>query len=255
MSFFTTNNNTAGVISNLAPPAWNSITRFDDKLSFMVNIFFVFFCCFTAAYIKSNATICATPITFLNEETWNEIDTCWPRDKIRDGGEYLHDLFSSKSFHICAKKPQDKWVDRTFPKSKGKFFMEKSFCHRNNRENATDFQSWSWTCKTRNEWLFRSYCKLAVTDGHGLKWCIKMEKFFVLIYLSPCFIKFEVIRLCIFWVVMQITWVVWKLMAPCIMLISILEVCKFFVWSYRKNVVAITHWCNFRQQRSVLTQF
>ena len=36
----------------------------------------------------------------------------------------LHDLFSSKSVHICAKKPQDKWVDRTLLKSKEKFFME-----------------------------------------------------------------------------------------------------------------------------------
>ena len=37
--------------------------------------------------------------------------------------------------------------------------------------------------------------------------------------------------------------------------ISILEVCRFFVWFYRKNVVVITRWCNFRQQRLVLTQF
>ena len=57
--------------------------------------------CFTAA--QSNAI----HLCFLNEETWNELDTRWPRDKIQDGGGYLHDLFSSKSFHICAKKPQD----------------------------------------------------------------------------------------------------------------------------------------------------
>ena len=31
---------------------------------------------------------------FWNEETWNELDTRWPRDKIPDGGGYLHDLFS-----------------------------------------------------------------------------------------------------------------------------------------------------------------
>ena len=170
----------------------------------------------------------------------------------------LHNLFSSKSFHICAKKPQELWVDRTFPKSKGKFFMEiilsSKYSWKRNRFNA-DFQLWLWTCETRNEWLFRSYYKLAVTDGHGLKWCIKMDKLFVSIYLFPCFIKFEVVQLCIFCVVMQITWVVWKLMASSIMLISILEVCRFFVWSYRKNVVVITRRCNFRQQRSVLTQF
>ena len=43
-----------------------------------------------------------------------------------------------------------------------------------------------------------------VTDGHGLKLCIKMDKLFVLDYLSPCFIKLGVVRLCIFSVVMQL---------------------------------------------------
>ena len=43
-----------------------------------------------------------------------------------------------------------------------------------------------------------------VTDGHGLKWCIKMDKPFVLDYLSPCFIKLGVVWLCIFCVVMQL---------------------------------------------------
>ena len=43
-----------------------------------------------------------------------------------------------------------------------------------------------------------------VTDGHRLKWCIKMDKLFVLDYLSPCFIKLGVVRLCIFCVVMQL---------------------------------------------------
>ena len=126
MSFFTTNNNTV-VISNLAPPAWNSITRFDANY-LMFCLFgdtwsFVMFSSFSSAVLllhNQTRSICA----ILNEETWNELDTCWPCDKIQDGGEYLHDLFSSKSFHICAKKPQDKWVDRTFPKPKGKFFVE-----------------------------------------------------------------------------------------------------------------------------------
>ena len=59
--------------------------------------------CFTAA--RSNTI----HLCFLNEETWNELDIHWPHDKIQDGGGYLHDLsvFYSKSFHICAKKPQD----------------------------------------------------------------------------------------------------------------------------------------------------
>ena len=43
-----------------------------------------------------------------------------------------------------------------------------------------------------------------VTDGQGLKWCIKMDKLFVLDYLSPCFIKLGVVRFCIFCVVMQL---------------------------------------------------
>ena len=77
---------------------------------------FIFFCCFTAAQSRS---IKRDPFVqrlqhFLNEETWNELDARWPRDKIQDGGGNLHDFFSSKSFHICAKKPQDIWVDRTF---------------------------------------------------------------------------------------------------------------------------------------------
>ena len=56
-----------------------------------------------------------------------------------------------------------------------------------------------------------------------------------------------------------ITWVIWKQMVLCIMpivmRISILEACRFFVEFYRKNVVVITRWCNFHQQRSFLTQF
>ena len=68
MSFFTTNNNTI-VTSNLAPPAWNSITRFDanyfmfclfgDTLSFMFSSFS------PAVLLLHNQTqsICATPIT------------------------------------------------------------------------------------------------------------------------------------------------------------------------------------------------
>ena len=42
----------------------------------------------SAVLLLHNQTqsICA----ILNEKTWNElhVDTCWPRDKIQDGGEY-----------------------------------------------------------------------------------------------------------------------------------------------------------------------
>ena len=75
-----------------------------------------------------------------------------------------------------------------------------------------------------------------VTDGHELKRCTyKMDKLFVLIYLSPCLIKLGVVRLGIFCVVMQITRVVCKQIILCIMCISILEVCRFFVCFYRKK--------------------
>ena len=130
MLFFTTNNNTV-VISNLAPPAWNSITRFDanylmfclfgDTLSFMM------FSSFSSAVLllhNQTQSICATPITFFErgdlERARHSLAT-WQDSRWR---KILHDLFSSKSFHICAKKPQDIWVDRTFSKSKGKSFME-----------------------------------------------------------------------------------------------------------------------------------
>ena len=77
---------------------------FGDTLSFMM------FSLFSSAVLllhNQTQSICAMPKHFLNEETWNELDTRWPHDKIQDGGGYLHNLFSSKSFHICAKKPQD----------------------------------------------------------------------------------------------------------------------------------------------------
>ena len=122
-------------------------------------------------------SICA----FLNGETWNELDTCWPHDKIQDGGEYLHDLFSSRSFHICAKKPQDKWVDQTFPKPNGKFFVEiilsSKYSWKRNRFSIVIVSMWD------SKWMTYLELSFDVTDGHGLKWCIKMDKLFVLIYL------------------------------------------------------------------------
>ena len=72
-----------------------------------IKFYDVFFCCFTAA--QSNAIhLCnAYCITFFERgdlewarhslATWQ--DSRWRR--------ILHNLFSSKSFHICAKKPQD----------------------------------------------------------------------------------------------------------------------------------------------------
>ena len=49
-----------------------------------------------------------------------------------------------------------------------------------------------------SKWMIYPELSSDVTDGHGPKWCIKMDKLFVLDYLSPCFIKLGVNRLCIF---------------------------------------------------------
>ena len=134
------------------------------------------------------------------------LDTCWPRDKVQDGGEYLHNLFSFKP---------DLWVDWTFPKPKGKFFAEiilsSKYSWKRNRFSIVIVNMWD------SKWMTYLELSFDLTDGqYGLKWCIKMDKLFVLIYLSPCFIKLVVVQLCIFCVVMQITWVVWKQTVPCI---------------------------------------
>ena len=108
MSFFTTNNNTV-VISNLAPPAWNLITRFDanylmfclfgDTLSFMM------FSSFSSAVLllhNQTQSICATPITFFERGdlerarhslfTWQ--DSRWRRIFARS---FLFQVFP----HLC----------------------------------------------------------------------------------------------------------------------------------------------------------
>ena len=76
---------------------------------YMIDVFFVFFCCFTAGWSNS---IHLLNVNFFNEETWNELGTYWPRDKVWDDEEYLHDVFTSKSFHICAKKQKiNEWIE------------------------------------------------------------------------------------------------------------------------------------------------
>ena len=47
-------------------------------------------------------SIFMAPVTFYDLDLETN-QTCWPREKIQNGGEYLHDLFSFKSFCICAK--------------------------------------------------------------------------------------------------------------------------------------------------------
>ena len=182
------------------------------------DVVFVFFCCFTAA--QSNAIhLCNFERGDLERTrhllaTWQ--DSRWRRIFAR--------FFSSRSFHICAKKPQGKWVDRTFPEPKGKFFVEiilsSKYSWKRNRFSIMFVNMWD------SKWITYPELSFDVTDGRGLKRCIKMDKLSVLIYLSPCFIKLGVVQLCIFCVVMQITWVVWKQTVPCILRISILEVCR-----------------------------
>ena len=126
------------------------------------DVFFVFFYCFTAAQSNANH-LCNAKTVFERGDlerarhslaTWQ--DSRWRRIFARIRSY----LFSSKSFHICAKKPQDIWVDRTFQSLKENSSW-KSFCHQNTHENATDFQSWSWT-----------YVRLEMNDLSGvIVWC------------------------------------------------------------------------------------
>ena len=142
---------------------------FGDTLSFMmffVHFLLLFFCCTITGKVNQTRSICATPITFFEqgdlERTSHSLAMC--RDKIQDGGGNLHDLFSSKSFHICAKKPQDIWVDRTFSKSKKNFFMEivllSKYSWKRNRFSIVIVN----TCETRNEWLIQSYRLMSLMD-------------------------------------------------------------------------------------------
>ena len=137
--------------------------------------------------------------------TWQ--DSRWWRILARS---FLFQIFP----HLC-KEAQDEWVDWTFPKPKGKFFVEiilsSKYSWRCNRFSFVIVNMWD------SKWMTYPELSFDVNDGHGLKWCIKMDKLFVLINLSPCFIKLGVVWLCIFCVVMQITWVVWKQTILCIM--------------------------------------
>ena len=192
----------------------------------------------SAVLLLHNQTrsICATPITFLergNLDRTRHLLATWQdsRWRIIFARSFLFQIFQ----HLCKKIPQDKWVDRTFPKPKGKFFMEiilsLKYSWKRNRFSIVIVNMWD------SKWMTYPELSFDVTDGHGLKWCIKMDKLFVLIYLSPCFIKLGVVQLCIFYVVMQITRVVWKQTVPCIMRISILEVCRFFCVVLQKKML------------------
>ena len=134
---------------------------------------FVFFCCFTAA--QSNV------IHLYN--TWNVLWMKTPgMNYIRLDGHItrfkMAENFCFQIFlHHFVQKIKVKLVDRTFTKPKINSSW-KSFCHWIPRENW-----WTWT-----EVMYKA------KQTFWLSW-----------FISPCFIKLGLLRLCIFCVVMQIT--------------------------------------------------
>ena len=113
---------------------------------------------------------CITPVTFLNKETW----------KIQDGREYLHNLFSSKSFHICAKKQKIyEWIELLHNLKENSSW--KSFCHQNTQEKCNRF-----SIMIENMWeslKLMTYRLMSLMDVDWNIWYI-IHKRFVLIYFS-----------------------------------------------------------------------
>ena len=147
-------------------------------------------------------SICATPKTFFErgdlERTRHSLAT-WQYSRWRRilAQSFLFQVF----LHLC--KEATRYTSRSnFLKENSSW---KSFWHRNTHENATDFQSWSWT-----------YARLEMNDlSRVIVWChwwtwtevmYKDGQTFCLglLILSPCFIKLGVVRLCSFCVVMQL---------------------------------------------------
>ena len=128
-------------------------------------VFFVFFCCFTAAQSRIKRNICVMPITFFEGEdlerarhllaTWQ--DSRWRRIF---AWSFLFQVFP----HLCKEATRYIWVDWTFSKSKGKFFMEiilsSKYSWKRNRFSIVIVN----ICETRNEWLIRSYRLMSPMD-------------------------------------------------------------------------------------------
>ena len=120
---------------NILPVRW--YVKFYDA-------FFVSSLCCTIKcdHLHNNCNI------FMSEESWNKLDllAMW-QDSRWHSREYSCDLFSFKSFRICSKNQKiSSWVDQTFTKPKGKFFMEFTLIVIEIliwQQNATNFQSWS----------------------------------------------------------------------------------------------------------------
>ena len=188
---------------------------FGDTLSFMT------FSSFSSAVLllhNQTRSICATAFTFFERgdlertrhllATWQ--DSRWRRKFARS--------FSSKSFHICAKKPQDIWVDRTFSKSKGKFLMEivllSKYSWKCNRFSIVIVN----ICETRNEWV--NDLSRVIVWCHWWAWIEVMYKdgqtFCLGLFISLLH-KIGSCSTLYFLCCYAITWVVWKQTVLCIM--------------------------------------
>ena len=173
ISFFTTNNNTV-VISNLAPPAWNSITRFDanyvmfcqfgDTLSLMM------FSSFSSAVLllhNETRSICATPIPFFERgdlertrhllATWQ--DSRWRRKFARS---FLFQVFP----HLCEEATR--YVSRSnFFKVLRKILHGNHFIIKILMKTQQIFnhdREHMWDSKWMSQWLIQSYCLMSLMD-------------------------------------------------------------------------------------------
>ena len=127
---------------------WWYIKFYDVFFSFLL----LFYCC----TIKRNPFV-QRQIHFLNEETWNELDTRWPRDKIPDGGGYctIFSLPSLSTFVQKSHKIYDKieLFQSLKENPSWKSFLSSKYPWKHNRFSIVIMS----ICETRNEWLIRSY--------------------------------------------------------------------------------------------------
>ena len=133
---------------------------------------FMMFSSFSSAVLlldKETRSICAMPITFFEQgdlertrhmlATWHDLR--WQRILKFCAIFSLPNL----STLFCAKKPQDKWVDWTFPKPKGRFFVEiilsSKYSWKRNKLSIVIVNMWD------SKWMTYPELSFDVTDGHG----------------------------------------------------------------------------------------
>ena len=167
MSFFTTNNNTV-VISNLAPPAWNSIKRLDanylmfclygDTLSFMM------FSSFSSAVLllhNQAQSICATPIPFFERdlERARHSRAMWQDSRWRRifAWSFLFQVFP----HLCKEADVSRSnFFKVWRKILHGNYLSSKYSWKRNRFSIVIVNIW----ETWNEWLIRSYCFMSLMD-------------------------------------------------------------------------------------------